>query len=236
MDIRTGHALHRVLDDNGVVRRIAVVHPARPDEMTQIRVMLAEDDASARTLLAQVLVACGHIVVAQVSTGRDAVERALALKPDVVLLDVHMPDLSGIEAAEAITRERPGTAVILFTGDASTSLSDAQVNATAAVAFLPKPAPPPVLDAAVRLAVSRARQLQEARNEADEVRKRLDDRKMIERAKGILMKRSGHDEDEAYRLMQRSAQNRGLTMVAISRMLIDEAPPWAFLVGAEPDR
>ena len=210
-----------------------MAHFAHLDEMTQIRVLLAEDDASARTLLAQVLVACGHIVVAQVSTGRESVERALALNPDVVLLDVHMPDGSGIEAAEKITRERPGTAVILFTGDASTALSDEQVSATAAVAFLPKPAPPPVLDAAVRLAVNRAQQLKLARAEVDDARKRLDDRKLIERAKGVLMKRSGLDENEAYRTMQRSAQNRGLTLVVIAKKLIDEAPPWDFLVGAD---
>jgi response regulator NasT len=207
--------------------------PPNPDEMTQIRVLLAEDDASARTLLAQVLVACGHIVVAQVSTGREAIQRALALNPDVVLLDVHMPDGSGIEAAENITRDRPGTAVILFTGDASTALSDEQVSATAAVAFLPKPAPPPVLDAAVRLAVNRAKQLKLAQDAVDDAKKRLDDRKTIERAKGVLMKRTGLDEDEAYRVMQRSAQNKGLTLIVIARRIIDETPPWEFLVGAD---
>ncbi len=209
-----------------------MAHFAQPDEMAQIRVLVAEDDAPSRTLLAQVLVACGHIVVSQVSTGREAVDRALALNPDVVLLDVHMPDGSGIEAAERITRERPGTAVILFTGDAKTALSDEQVSATAAVAFLPKPAPPPVLDAAVRLAVNRAKQLKSAMDEADTARKRLDDRKLIERAKGVLMKRSGLDEDEAYRLMQRSAQNRGLTLVVISKKIIEEPAPWDFLIGA----
>ncbi|MBI3791036.1 MAG: response regulator [Gemmatimonadetes bacterium] len=201
--------------------------------MTQIRVLLAEDDAGARTLLAQVLVACGHIVVAQVSTGRDAVDRALALNPDVVLLDVHMPDGSGIEAAERITRERPGTSVILFTGDASTSLSDADASATAAVAFLPKPAPPPVLDAAVRLAVGRAQQFKELRADADGARKALEDRKLIERAKWHLMKRMGLEESEAYRLLQRSAQNRGLTMVVIAQKVMDEPPPWPFLLSSD---
>ena len=210
-----------------------MAHFAHLDEMTQIRVLIAEDDASARTLLAQVLVACGHIVVAQVSTGREAVERALALSPDVVLLDVHMPDGSGIEAAEKITAGRPGTAVILFTGDAKTALSDEQVSATAAVAFLPKPAPAPVLDAAVRLAVNRARQLHEARADAVAVRKKLNDRALIERAKGVLMKRSGLDENEAYHLMQRSAQNRGILLAEIARKMIDESPPWNFLIGAD---
>ncbi len=197
--------------------------------MKDIRILIAEDDAEARVLLAQVLVACGHIVVAQVSTGREAAARAVELKPDVVLLDVHMPDGSGIEAAEAITRDQPGTAVILFTGDASTALSDAQVHATAVVAFLPKPSPAPVLDAAVRLSVDRARQLKLARGETEVARRRLEERKLLERAKGVLMRRSGLDEAEAYRLMQRSAQNRGQTMLLIAKRMLDEPPPWDFL-------
>ncbi len=199
--------------------------------MTDIRVLLAEDDAGARTLLAQVLVACGHIVVAQVSTGRDAVRRALELKPDVVLLDVHMPDGSGIEAAEQITAERPGTAVILFTGDASMALSDAQATATAAVAFLPKPAPGPVLDYTVRQAVARARELNGMRAELEAKDKQLEHRKLVERAKGLVMKQRGIDEPTAYRLLQRSAQSKGLGMVVIAQRVIDEPPPWTFLVG-----
>ena len=204
--------------------------------MAKITVLVAEDDANARMLLATVLIACGHAVVAQVSSGREAVERARETTPDVVLLDVHMPDGSGIEAAELITRDRPGTAIILFTGDANTALSDAQVDATAAVAFLSKPTPPAVLDAAVRLAVTRARELRDARADADDVRRRLGNRTTVERAKGILMKRSGVDEAEAYRVMQRSAQNRGMQLVVIAQMILDQPPPWDFLAGASATR
>lgn len=200
--------------------------------MAKITVLVAEDDANARMLLAKVLIACGHAVVAQVSSGRAAVERARETTPDVVLLDVHMPDGSGIEAAEAITRDSPGTAIILFTGDANTALSDAQVDATAAVAFLPKPAPPAVLDAAVRLAVNRARALRDARADTDDVRRRLNNRTTVERAKGILMKRAGYDEAEAYRVMQKSAQNHGMQLVILAQMIIDQPPPWDFLAGA----
>ena len=200
--------------------------------MAKITVLVAEDDANARLLLAKVLIACGHAVVAQVSSGREAVERARETTPDVVLLDVHMPDGSGIEAAEQITRDRPGTAIILFTGDANTALSDAQVDATAAVAFLPKPAPPAVLDAAVRLAVHRARELRDARADADSVRRRLNNRTTVERAKGILMKRTGYDEAAAYRVMQKSAQDRGMQLVILAQMIIAQPPPWDFLAGA----
>src|ERR1700710_1054516 len=106
----------------------------------RIRVLIAEDDDNARSLLIDLLTTLGHIVVAEVSTGRDAFERAKEVIPDVVLLDVHMPDGSGIEAAERITQSIPGVAVVLFSGDQTLSLSDRDITATAAIAFLPKPA------------------------------------------------------------------------------------------------
>ena len=122
-----------------------------------IRVLLAEDDDNARHLLVDLLNTLGHSVVAEVATGREAYERAHELEPDVVLLDVHMPDGSGIEAAEKITRDHKGVAVVLFSGDQSVTLSDRDVEATSAIAFLPKPAPPRVLDSTIRLAAMRAK-------------------------------------------------------------------------------
>src|SRR5215211_4916985 len=111
-----------------------------PDSTTQtIRVLLAEDDDNARTLLVDLLNTLGHVVVAEVATGREAYLRAQELVPDVVLLDVHMPDGSGIEAAEKITSSTPGVAVVLFSGDQSIQLSDKEVETTSAIAFLPKP-------------------------------------------------------------------------------------------------
>jgi CheY-like chemotaxis protein len=98
-----------------------------------IRVLLAEDDGDARALLTDLLNSMGHQVVAAASGGREAVRRAQEVTPDVVLLDVHMPDGSGIEAAEEITRQAPGTAVVLFSGDESVSLNDREVGATAAM-------------------------------------------------------------------------------------------------------
>ncbi|HEX3866428.1 MAG TPA: response regulator, partial [Gemmatimonadaceae bacterium] len=87
------------------------------EAVSRIRVLIAEDDDNARSLLIDLLRTLGHIVVAEVSTGREAIERATDVVPDVVLLDVHMPDGSGIEAAEKITQTIPGVAVVLFSGD-----------------------------------------------------------------------------------------------------------------------
>jgi len=193
-----------------------------------IRVLLAEDDANARSLLVDLLTSLGHTVVGEAEGGREAVRRAREGMPDVVLLDVHMPDGSGIEAAEEITRDAPGIAVVLFSGDESVSLSDREVSATAAIAFLPKPTPPRVLDATIRLAVSRARELSTARQDAVSAKEQLEARKIIERAKGILMRRTGSSEQEAYRILQRTSQDRSVPMVTIAKAVLDSEP------GAQP--
>lgn len=191
---------------------------------SRIRVLIAEDDDNARSLLIELLGTLGHTVVAEVSTGREAIERAKDVVPDVVLLDVHMPDGSGIEAAEDIARSVPGVAVVLFSGDHTLTLSDREVTATAAIAFLPKPAPPRVLDSAIRLAATRAKELLTARQDAESARQALEHRKTIERAKGILMRRTGSSEQEAYRILQRTSQDRSVPMVEIARAVLASEP------------
>ena len=194
------------------------------DSAAPIRILLAEDDDNARAILVELLIALGHLVVAEVSSGRDAVERAKDVAPDVVLLDVHMPDGSGIEAAESITHSVPGVAVVLFSGDHQVTLSERDITATAAIAFLPKPAPPRILDSTLRLAASRARELATARKDAEGARQALENRKTIERAKGILMRRTGSSEQEAYRILQRTSQDRSVPMVEIAKAVLASEP------------
>lgn len=189
-----------------------------------IRILVAEDDENARSLLVDLLRDLGHDVVAEVGTGEQAITSAREARPDVVLLDVHMPGRSGIEAAEAIAHEVLEAAVVLFTGDSMLSLSDRDATATAAIAFLPKPAPPRVIDSTVRLAARRARDLVTARRDATDARQELENRKVIERAKGILMRRTGSSEQEAYRILQRTSQDRGEPMVDIARAVIASEP------------
>ena len=192
-----------------------------------IRILIAEDDDNARALLVELLNTMGHVVVAEVSGGRDAIERAKDVVPDVVLLDIHMPDGSGIEAAEQITAQVPGVAVVLFSGDESVQLTEREVAATAAIAFLPKPTPPRLLDSTLRLAVSRAREISLARKDAEAARGALDNRKTIERAKGILMRRTGSSEQEAYRILQRTSQDKSVPMVEIARAVLASEPGMA---------
>jgi AmiR/NasT family two-component response regulator len=194
------------------------------DIRTRLRLLLAEDDIAARETLTEVLQTLGHDVVAAVSSGVEAADRAREMKPDAVLLDVHMPDGSGIEAAEVISRTLPGIAVILFSGDDSVSLSDKEAVTTGAVAFLPKPVPPKVLDSTIRLAVTRSAALRSARKDATEAKAALEARKIVERAKGILMRRTGCSEQEAYRILQRSSQDRSKPMVDIAKAVLDSEP------------
>jgi two-component system, response regulator PdtaR len=206
--------------------------PSKFDTMTDsappIRILVAEDDANARGLIVELLRSFGHVVVADVATGRDATKKAQELVPDVVLLDVHMPDGSGLEAAELITQTTPGIAVVLFSGDQSVTLSTHEIQATAAIAFLPKPAPPRVLDSTIRLAASRAKEFASARLDANVAREALENRKTIERAKGILMRRTGSSEQEAYRILQRTSQDRSVPMVEIAKAVLASEP------GASP--
>lgn len=186
-----------------------------------IRILLAEDDHDARRTVVDLLHALGHQVVADVGSGREAVDAARDAHPDVVLLDIHMPDGSGLDAATEIVRERPQTAIVLFTGDHEIELGDAQAQDTGAVAILAKPVPPPMLDATLRMAVSHARALSRATGDAAQAREQLEHRKIIERAKGILMRRTGASEQEAFSILRRTSQDKSRAMVDIARAVIE---------------
>lgn len=203
---------------------IAMKPTATNDLSTKLRILLAEDDVAARDMLSEALTALGHDVIAAVSGGVEAANQARDLHPDAVLLDVHMPDGSGIEAAEVISRTFPGIAVILYSGDENVTLSDKEAVTTGAVAFLPKPVPPKMLDSTIRLAVTRAAQFRTAKKDASEAKAALEARKLIERAKGILMRRTGCSEPEAYRILQRSSQDRSKPMVDIAKAVLDSEP------------
>jgi len=194
------------------------------DLPSTIRVLVAEDNALERSTLVDLLGVLGYMVVAEVDSGTEAIAKAQQFMPDAVLLDMRMPGASGVQAADEIAAALPGTAVVLITGDLSLTLSSADVLRSTAVALLPKPMPPATLDATLRMAVTRARELLSARREAAEAKQQLEERKLIERAKGILMRRTGSSEQEAYRIMQRSSQDRSVRMVDIARAVIESEP------------
>jgi two-component system, response regulator PdtaR len=197
---------------------------AQSSTTAPLRVLVAEDDSAARAVITDMLCALGHEVVAQVEDGRAALEHAARLVPDVALLDVHMPGLTGLEAAEAMRESASSVAAVLLSGDLDLSLEAYDPAVSNAVAILAKPARAGMLDATLRLAVCRLRERTLAQREAEDATRRLDERKIIEKAKGILMKRVGGDEEEAYRILRRTSQDRARPMVEIARIVLQSEP------------
>ena len=188
-----------------------------------VRVLIAEDDADVRGLLSKNLTAAGHVVVGEATTMTDVFDRALELTPDVVLLDAHLGPTKMVEAAKTLAHDNPGVAVIFLCGEATFAL-EGDVAGTTAISVVPSSSPASVLDSSVRLAAQRTRELRSAREEVAHVRQQLENRKAIERAKGILMRRTGLSEQEAYRILQRTSQDRSVPMVDVAREVLESEP------------
>jgi len=188
-----------------------------------VRVLVAEDDCELRGSLSRDLGAAGHVVVAEVGTIGDVVERTRTLTPDVVLLDAHLGPTRLIEVAQTLARETPAVAVVFLCGESTFALEGDDAGTTA-ISVLPSSSPAQVIDSSIRLAAHRARELCVARAELAEVRQQLENRKTIERAKGILMRRTGLSEQEAYRILQRTSQDRSVPMVDVAREVLESEP------------
>jgi response regulator NasT len=183
-----------------------------------LRILIAEDESVTALGMEQDLRALGHTVIGIAADGATVVSMARTLSPDLVILDVRMPHLGGMEAAEQIHAERPIPIII------ATAFSDPQTIARAADApvfhYLVKPVSAGQLSAAIAVAQARHQEWLAGRQESEQLRKKLEERKLIERAKGILMEREGISEGAAYRVLQRTSQSRNVTMAELSRSLI----------------
>jgi len=196
----------------------AIDAPASP-----VRVLIAEDDTELRGALSRSLSAVGHVVVGEAATMSDAFDRTRELSPDVLLLDAHLGPARMAEAAKTLAHDNPGVAVIYLCGDQTFAL-DGDVADTTAISVLPSSCPAALLDSSIRLAAQRTRELRSAREEVVLVRQQLENRKAIERAKGILMRRTGLSEQEAYRILQRTSQDRSVPMVDVAREVLESEP------------
>ncbi len=156
----------------------------------------------------------GHLVVGTAGTGRRAVEMARTLEPDLVLLDIAMPGLDGIRAAREMLAARP-VPIVMVTGHADPELVE-RAAAAGVFTYLLKPVSQRNLDAAIQMARARFSELQALRQQVRDLTEALEIRKVVEQAKGILMKRLQVSEAEAFRRLQRraSAQRRSLQDVA----------------------
>jgi two-component system, response regulator PdtaR len=187
-------------------------------------VVIAEDEALIRLDLCEMLAEEGYQVAGQASDGERAVELAFELRPDLVILDVKMPVLDGISAAERIAARRLCPVVIL-TAFSQRELVE-RAGEAGAMAYLVKPFTKADLMPAIEIAVSRFRQLSALETEASTLRERLEVRKLLDRAKGRLQAERGMSEPQAFRWIQKTAMDRRVAMRAVAEeILAGPLPP-----------
>jgi two-component system, response regulator PdtaR len=189
-----------------------------------IRVIIAEDEALIRLDLKEMLEEEGYSVVAEVGDGQQAVDRAKELSPDLVILDIQMPVLDGLSAAEQIASARIAP-VIVLTAFSQRELVE-RARDVGAMAYLVKPFSKNDLVPAIEVARGRFAEMSALDGEVRTLEERLETRKIIEQAKGRLMTQQGITEAEAFRWIQRTAMNQRTSMKALAETILasDEAP------------
>lgn len=195
------------------------VEQGQADEEPQRRVLVAEDEALIRLDLVEMLREEGYEVVGEAADGEQAVAMAAELKPDLVILDVKMPKMDGIDAASKITADRIAPVVILTAFSQRELVMRARDAGT--MAYLVKPFVKRELVPAVELAVSRFAELQALEAEVAGLTDRLETRKLIDRAKGLLMTKQRLSEPDAFRWIQRTAMDRRTTMKAVAEAVVE---------------
>jgi response regulator NasT len=186
--------------------------------MQKLRIAIADDEADMRDFLERMLPRCGHEVVSVAENGRQLVEHCRQLKPDLVITDIKMPELDGIEAAEQICAERP-VAVILVSAYHDPALIE-RAEADHCLAYLVKPIVVADLQPAISVAIRRFGEVQQLREECASLKQSLSERKIIEQAKGYLMRVAGVDEPEAFRRLQTLAADSNKKLIEAAQLII----------------
>ena len=185
-----------------------------------LRVVVAEDEALIRLDLVEMLTEAGYEVVGQAGDGEAAISITEKEKPDLVVMDVKMPKLDGISAAERIANQRIAPVVIL-TAFSQRDLVERARDA-GAMAYLTKPLTIEDLMPAIELAVSRFQEIKQLDAEITDLQEQLKARKLIEKAKGILMKNLKINEPEAFKWMQKTAMDKRRSMTDVAQLVMDE--------------
>ncbi len=180
------------------------------------RIVVAEDEAIIRMDLVEMLTAAGYQIVGQASNGREAIDLVRECKPDLAILDVKMPVLDGISAAEEIIHIAP---VLMLTAFSQKELIERARDA-GVMAYVVKPFSVSDLIPAIEIAISRHKQMTTLANEVADLHERLETRKLIDRAKGILMAALNLTEPEAFSWIQRAAMDRRMSMKDVAFAVI----------------
>ena len=188
----------------------------------KVRILVAEDETIIRLDLVEMLTEAGYEVVAQAENGAVAVELARQHNPDLAILDVKMPEMDGITAAEQIISIAP---VLMLTAFSQRELVERARDA-GVMAYVVKPFSINDLVPAIEIAISRHKQMKTLESEVADIYERLETRKVIDRAKGILMKAMNLSEPESFSWIQKTAMDRRISMKEVANAIISpEAAP-----------
>ena len=187
--------------------------PAKP------RIVVAEDEAIIRLDIVETLTDAGFDVVAQAGDGAEAVRLALELKPNLVLMDIKMPGTDGLQAAEILSEHK--IPVVLLTAFSSTDLVD-RASAAGVYSYVVKPFNPSNLIPALRIALSLHERISSQVQEVEDINEKLETRKLVDRAKGLLTEKMKLNEPEAFRWIQKASMDRRLTMKQVAITVIEQ--------------
>jgi response regulator NasT len=186
--------------------------------MTDTRILVAEDEAISRMDLCEMLENLGYTVVGQAGDGVAAVNLARTLKPDLVVMDIKMPELDGISAAQTLAEER-SVPVLLLTAYSDREFVDRAVDA-GVMGYLVKPFAEAQLKPAIEVALERWREVRQIQQDLAETKETLETRKLVERAKGVLMDSQNLKEAEAFRRIQRLSMNSRKSMREVAEAIL----------------
>jgi two-component system, response regulator PdtaR len=186
-----------------------------------LRIVVADDEMDVRDYYRKILPRLGHTVVASAENGEELIAHCRFYRPDLVITDIKMPGMDGIDAAMIIYDEMP-IPVILVSAYSDAKLIE-RAEADHIMGYLVKPIKQSDLEPAIGLAMRRFEQFEALRREASDLRHALEDRKIIERAKGILMTEMGLSEPEAFRRLQKTASAKNLKLIEVAQLAITTA-------------
>jgi AmiR/NasT family two-component response regulator len=186
--------------------------------LDRTRVIIADDESLIRMDLREMLQNLGYLVVGEVGDGRSAVNLARELRPDVVIMDIKMPDMDGIDAAKVLTEEYIAP-VILLTAYSQRDLVD-RAKEAGVVGYMVKPFRESDLVPAIEVALARFKEFEALHKEVDDLQVALETRKLVDRAKGILMDTQGLSEAEAFRKIQKMSMNTRKPMKEVAEAII----------------
>lgn len=186
--------------------------------MERTRIIIADDESLIRMDLREMLMNLGYLVVGEVGDGKSAVNLAGELQPDIVIMDIKMPDMDGIEAARILTKERLVPVLLLSAYSQQDLVQRAQEAGVAG--YLVKPFQESDLAPAIEVALARFNEFRDLKREIGDLEETLETRKAVERAKGILMQLQNMNEAEAFRRIQKMSMNNRKPMRAVAEAII----------------